>query len=425
MRVWLVQPSEQLPLVANARRLRTRLLAEELTRRGHEVTWWASCFNHLRKEWYCPTSMRIQAEPCPRVQLLKGIGYSRNVSLRRWVDHRMLSRAFSASAAHEPPPDVVVACLPPYDLAAAAVKFAKRCGARAIVDIRDTWPDNFLGVLPRCLRGIGRIGLTSEFALRNTALAGADGLVAVTGPWLDWGLAAAGRARGPLDRVMYLGAYREPPGSVPNSIRTLVRERIANRFVVAFVGTFSTYHNPSTMIEAARLLQDRPDIIFVLMGSGDLDRQLRRQAAGLPNVEFVGWVDSPSIAEVLRNAHIGLCTAESNLATDLLPNKAFAYLSEGVPVGSAFMGELAQLIERHGFGFTFKTPADLVSHIARLSADRHAHSTMSSAATAFFSRFGDSLKIYSEFADLIEVTAGGGQSAVSKVVPVGRVTLGV
>jgi len=145
MRVWLVQPSEQLPLVANARRLRTRLLAEELTRRGHEVTWWASCFNHLRKEWYCPTSMRIQAEPCPRVQLLKGIGYSRNVSLRRWVDHRMLSRAFSASAAHEPPPDVVVACLPPYDLAAAAVKFAKRCGARAIVDIRDTWPDNFLG----------------------------------------------------------------------------------------------------------------------------------------------------------------------------------------------------------------------------------------------------------------------------------------
>jgi len=162
------------------------------------------------------------------------------------------------------------------------------------------------------------------------------------------------------------------------------------------------------MIEAARLLQDRPDIIFVLMGSGDLDRQLRRQAAGLPNVEFAGWVDSPSIAEVLRNAHIGLCTAESNLATDLLPNKAFAYLSEGVPVGSAFMGELAQLIERHGFGFTFKTPADLVSHIARLSADRHAHSTMSSAATAFFSRFGDSLKIYSEFADLIEVTAGGG-----------------
>ena len=57
----LIQPGEPLPIEGPTRPWRTGLLAEELTRRGHEVLWWSSAFSHARKRFICRGSKLVTA----------------------------------------------------------------------------------------------------------------------------------------------------------------------------------------------------------------------------------------------------------------------------------------------------------------------------------------------------------------------------
>src|SRR5687768_8574948 len=98
MLIWLLQISEPLPVDASAKKLRTAYLAERLVDRGHSVVWWASTFNHLRKRWYFDRDTQVEVRPGLNITALKGIGYSRNISVRRLVDHRIISRKFRARA---------------------------------------------------------------------------------------------------------------------------------------------------------------------------------------------------------------------------------------------------------------------------------------------------------------------------------------
>ncbi len=402
MRIWLVQPSEQLPTSTDVRKLRTRILAEELASRGHEVVWWASCFNHLRKTWYFDKDTTFSPIRGVTIHALKGLGYRRNVTLWRWFDHRMLNRKFQHMAKSAPKPDIVITSLPPHDLAASAVAHAKSCGATSIVDIRDKWPDNLVDVLPKPLQLLARGALCCDFAARNRALQGADVLLSMTEPLIEWGLARARRARGPADRVFYLGAYREQSVAAPAHVEQLVREKLCGRFVVTFIGTFSTYHNPEAMIDAARLLRHRSDIAFVLVGEGDLGNDIRRRAADLPNIAFTGWLESPAIAFMLQHSHLGLCTSGKQSERNFLPNKVFAYLAEGVPIGSVFDGELRELIEREGVGFNFNIPTDLASSIELLASKPAKQAGMAKAARAFFDTHCEAGEIYKRYADLVE-----------------------
>ena len=51
MNIWLLRTSEPMPVVdKDGRILRMGMIAEELSRRGHNVTWFASTFNHFTKK---------------------------------------------------------------------------------------------------------------------------------------------------------------------------------------------------------------------------------------------------------------------------------------------------------------------------------------------------------------------------------------
>ena len=110
---WLVQSGEPLPLSPGVRRMRSAMLAEELIGRGYDVIWWTSAFDHFTKTWITQKGRDL----CPfdglEIKLLWGRGYDNNVSVARFRDHREVARAFRSQAARRPPPDVVVASLPP------------------------------------------------------------------------------------------------------------------------------------------------------------------------------------------------------------------------------------------------------------------------------------------------------------------------
>lgn len=80
----------------------------------------------------------------------------------------------------------------------------------------------------------------------------------------------------------------------PGGVRT-IRERFQGKFIVGHAAAMDgSEKGHSILLQAARILQqDAPDIQFVLLGSGRLDGELRRQGEGLTNVYFAGWVEDP------------------------------------------------------------------------------------------------------------------------------------
>ena len=48
LNIWLLQIGEVLPLDVDARMIRTAYLADELVKRGNNILWWASAFDHFQ-----------------------------------------------------------------------------------------------------------------------------------------------------------------------------------------------------------------------------------------------------------------------------------------------------------------------------------------------------------------------------------------
>jgi glycosyltransferase involved in cell wall biosynthesis len=404
LKIWLIQIAEPLPNQKGARKMRTSLLSDELKKRGHTVTWWTSAFDHFDKKWIFREDTDLELGERFTVKALKGIGYKNNFSLFRFIDHRIIASKFEKKACKMERPDIIIASLPSYDMAYRAVRFAKENNVPVLVDIRDEWPDLFLDYVPRKFKRLARIALHGEFKMLTQTVRQADGLIAMMESLLGWGLNYAGRERGWKDGVFYLGYKREVDAA--DSTRLLkMLNGAKERFVVAFIGTFVDNNDPSVIIECAQKLKDE-GILFVLAGSGELFEKIKMRSSPLSNVLMTGWLNGAEIAALLGHSHIGVCPTPKDRPA--LPNKAFAYLSGGLPVVSAFQGDLKEIIEKRRVGLNF-APNDVESLsncIMRLHNDTALYKEMSGNALRLYSEAFDADRIYVEYADHIEKVAG-------------------
>jgi glycosyltransferase involved in cell wall biosynthesis len=411
-RIWLMNIGEPLPMVlADERRLRMGLLAETLAARGHDVTWWASTFDHNSKTQIVSNERRVPVHDGLALELLASMPYPRNVSLSRFINHWQVARRFTIRARVAPKPDVLLCTIPTVELAAAAVVFGRRLGVPVIVDVRDLWPDILVDLVPGPARALGRLVLDPLFRAARNALRGADAITAVSRTYLDWGVRRAGRAVSPRDRVFPLG-YPRPSadaGALAVAGRSLAARGVdAGKRIVWFVGMFGRTYDLSTVIAAARSLQAREmdDVQFVLSGAGDHDARWRSEAAGLTNVVFTGWVAAVEIEYLLSVAWVGLA-AYAPGAPQSLPNKIFEYMSGGVPLLSSLRGEAEVLLEASGAGASYKAgdSEDLASKLAGLHGDPASMAAMRDSSRRLYEREYAADIVYERMADYIAAGA--------------------
>src|SRR4029079_13904096 len=100
LRVWLIAVGEPLPTDPGPPRiLRVGILASYMHRRGVEVTWWTSAFDHQLKTVRAEVPASGRSPEGYRLELLAGEPYASNVSLARIRNHRQTAAQFSARAA--------------------------------------------------------------------------------------------------------------------------------------------------------------------------------------------------------------------------------------------------------------------------------------------------------------------------------------
>src|SRR5579875_3157376 len=144
MRIWIVMVGEALPIDGNIRPRRVAGLCNYCARRGHDVTWWTSTFNHAQKKQRAQADARATSASGVKLEMLYAPAYEKNVSVKRFWNHHLLGKAFEKRIRSEAPPDVILSAWPTIELSTASVNYGRRTGVPVIIDIRDLWPDIFV-----------------------------------------------------------------------------------------------------------------------------------------------------------------------------------------------------------------------------------------------------------------------------------------
>ena len=407
MNIWLVTIGEPLPLNADVRKLRTGMLADRLAENGHVVRWWVSAFEHQRKVMLFDKDEEVPLSDNLTLQVMRGSGYRKNISLSRYLDHRIIAKKFRIQSRKKLRPDIIVASVPCHHLAYETVRYARSMNVPVFADVRDLWPDIFLDNIHHVFfKKIGRIFLRNDFARLRFLLRNANALLAISNGCLQWGLDNAGRPPNKWDRVFFLG-YKESHMSPAHGNGTLLPDWLRgkdDKKILVFIGTFGFSYELILILQAARRIEaaGQNNICFVIAGTGEQAEAVQREARGLSNVILPGWIGSNEIRMLLSRGYAGLLSCRS--IEDALPNKTFEYLSAGLPVISSLEGEMADMIERFKLGINYR-PGDLegLCHaIDTLVGDTRLREEMSANALDFFRKHGDADTIYTEFAKHIE-----------------------
>ncbi|MCH7823683.1 MAG: glycosyltransferase family 4 protein [Acidobacteria bacterium] len=166
-----------------------------------------------------------------------------------------------------------------------------------------------------------------------------------------------------------LRLFDEPPDLTGRD-----RERLENRFVIAFVGSLKPWHGIDSLLVAfERLKSSEPRAHLLVVGAGPLLPRVREEAERLGEdaVTVVGAVPHQQVAAWLRYADVGVAPYPPLEDFYFSPLKVVEYLAAGLPVVASDIGQLPQLVAHEQTGLLVP-PGDataLAEALARLCSD--------------------------------------------------------
>jgi glycosyltransferase involved in cell wall biosynthesis len=340
--------------------------------------------------------------------LLNGGGYEKNLSIKRYFDHYKISKKFASIIKQEKKPDLIVVSIPCYHLAYQAVKLSTRHKIPIVVDFRDEWPDIFLNYFQRSwLKLFAKIILLHDLKKVRYCFKNADSITAVSQLFLESAVIKGKRDNRRNDRVFFLGSN---PSSVDHKENSDIQidslPQLHNKKIFVFVGSFGHSYDLEIIIDAAEAFKKEKlhDAIFLFIGSGEQDSNIRKMAGHLSNVIFVGWNDSIMLSQLLRMSYAGLMPYVK-YAGQSLPTKLFDYFSRGLPVISSLDNEeIKEIVIDRNTGLLYKAEdkKSFYRQCRCMYDNPDKRKVMSENALQFYTNYGNSEKIYQDFAQHIK-----------------------
>ena len=107
---------------------------------------------------------------------------------------------------------------------------------------------------------------------------------------------------------------------------------IETEFVALYSGNLSNKQGLEILPEAARHMQHRKDLTFVVCGDGPMREQLVQSSKDLPNIRFLPLQPIERLNDLLAMADVHLLPQIANAADLVLPSKLTNMLASGRPV---------------------------------------------------------------------------------------------
>jgi colanic acid biosynthesis glycosyl transferase WcaI len=293
--------------------------------------------------------------------------------------------------------DVALTVPAPFMLPYAVAAAARLKGARSALIMHDLYPDVLV-----------MAGLLKPSSFPARAIRGANALMFRV---LD-AVITIGRDTEPLllqykgvtpDKIRFIPNWATlEPGVRPISPDNPYRRPHPARFLVGLSGNLGFTHDPDVVFEAAQLLQDDPQIHFLLSGWGigfDRLRQLQ-SASHLSNVTLVERVPDEDLEQFLAAADVWLIPYRKHLAGISVPSRFYNLLAIGRPVLllSEPNAEAALTVREHGLGWVVEpaNPEQLAQTIRLASRSEDASLPGRAAAIARRYNFADAMAGYAE-----------------------------
>lgn len=307
-------------------------LAEELVKRGHEITVVTSYPQYnltqdsrdkVFEEFTIENNVnliRIKTLPLHKVNyFIRGISqlvlpYILFSRIKQYIKNKI---------------DVVIVYSPPLSLAIAGLKVKKKYCAGFILNVQDIFPQNAidLGILKNSLlirfferlerkayEGADKITAHSEnnmrFLIEKKQLS--QNKVSILYNWID---------TAPYTNEKRTGFFRNEYG-------------LNDKFIFLFAGVIGPSQGLDLIINAAREVRDFGNIVFLLVGDGTEKDNLIKMAESfsLTNVLFKSFVSKEEYPGLVKDADVGIVCLSSKNKTPVVPGKILGYMAASIPV---------------------------------------------------------------------------------------------
>ncbi|QYJ15073.1 hypothetical protein Rxycam_00885 [Rubrobacter xylanophilus DSM 9941] len=299
------------------------------------------------------------ALPCRVLRVAPFRPHRGGMVFRTLREHALAARLALRSAG---PTDVVIASSPSMFLGPAGLAVARAKGARFVWDVRDITWGYARDLVGRTSPAMAAASRALEWYMRRV-LVRADLVV--------------GASEGITGMLVEGGADPERAVTVPNGISSGLLHEILRavpgppetkpRPLVAYAGLVGYNQHLGTLVEAARAL---PGTDFVVAGEGPELPLLRREAQGLGNVFFPGYLRREEVLGLYRRSDVLFAQARDApvINATMVPVKLFEYMAAGRPVVYAGRGIAVGLLQRAGCAITVppEDPSALRAAMERL-----------------------------------------------------------
>lgn len=251
------------------------------------------------------------------------------------------------------PPDVVIASTPPMFMALTAWLMAKRYGAKFVMDVRALWPSVLvqIGLLNHQSWQFRLFRKMEYFLYRQSH-------------------AIVANSRGIAQHLANSGIDPQKVFVLPDGVtddcfnirndtgRQAKAMGLRNQLQINPLTKVVLYDGPHSMaqalgqvIDAARYLMPRADILFLLIGDGDDKERLQKISRGMPNVQFIsGQSDEArrlyyTLADLAISCHKDVPGIHTHV-----PARLIELLAAGLPVLAPLAGEGAEIVRRGACG---------------------------------------------------------------------------
>lgn len=129
---------------------------------------------------------------------------------------------------------------------------------------------------------------------------------------------------------------------------------VRGKFVVEYSGNMGRFHDMESIMEAAELLKDNNDIVFLFVGEGHKKRWMMDFAKErhLSNCQFRTYVPREELGLLLSLADVGLVSLVEGQEGLSVPSKTFGMMAAGVPIIAVLSdrSEIARIIREEQCG---------------------------------------------------------------------------
>jgi len=374
-KIWLVKSHEPLPFNQEGDRMFRMGIFYTLLERidQYDITWWSSSFSHYRKKQVCINS--YNTSEFAKVQIINSPGYSKNKSIKRFIDHTIIGLKFFVKGLKAPKPNLILCAFPIFSTALATILLSKLRGIPYIIDYRDKWPEVYWeNHLKGAKKRLVKIIVYPLEFLRNQILQNSWKISTISSEFLNITSAITGERV--QDRAISFSYIKNEKKEKDLTVNPTLKDFIElnkSKKIVCFIGTIGYLGDVETIYKSATILRESKDFCFIFCGTGDMLNHwsYKYQEENILNTGFVG---NDELAYVLRNSSIGVLPYLDNETwNSTIPNKLVEYLSEGLFLlcSSGPTSLMAQIITNNKIGKLYKVfdEVDLVNKLKSIKAE--------------------------------------------------------